>query len=146
MGTISTSGKVMIAVAAVGVYFITAYWLEATFVPDPNGPPPSAGIRVRLIPPLASYNEFSVRVDVRMFADVADIGETDTRSSIELWENNRRLGPAHSTLNEIVSLGNGRFFHQRGPSGTGAVVFSSSDNTDPKTNGRTYWVVKPQRR
>ena len=145
MGTISTSVKVTIAVAAVGVYFITAYWLEATFIPDPNGPPPSAGIRVRLIPPFAPYNEFSARVDANV-ADVADIGESDARSSIELWENNRRLAPAHSTLNEIISLGKGRFFHQRGPSGTASVVFWSSDNTDPKTNGRTYWVVKPQRR
>lgn len=57
-----------------------------------------------------------------------------------LYEDDRLLGPANSTQEEIIDKGAGRFIFYRdtwnyfGP----ALMFSTSDNTDPNTNGRKY--------
>ncbi|MGY3489763.1 hypothetical protein ACVW1C_007646 [Bradyrhizobium sp. USDA 4011] len=57
-----------------------------------------------------------------------------------LYEDDRLLGPANSTQEEIIDKGAGRFGLYRdrwgyfGP----ALMFSTSDNTDPNTNGRKY--------
>jgi hypothetical protein len=57
-------------------------------------------------------------------------------SSLRLFENFRELGPSHSTHHDIDQLGGGRFSHWGGK-----LYFSSSDKTDPRTNGRLYAVV-----
>jgi hypothetical protein len=54
-------------------------------------------------------------------------------SALILYENGRQLGPAHSSHEEIRRQGAGRFSHW----GT-AIWLSSSDGTDPRTNGRAY--------
>ncbi|WMT72604.1 hypothetical protein [Bradyrhizobium sp. Ash2021] len=138
-------GKSLLVSAAFGLYFIAAHWSVATYIPDPNSPPPSAGIRVQLHP-LYVYGEFSASTGetTGLFQQLADHSEADFSSPTELWEGNERLGPAHSTLNEIVSLGKGRFYHHTERADS-VVVFSSSDNTSPMTNGRTYWIVNPGR-
>lgn len=64
-------------------------------------------------------------------------------SAIELYEDGKRLGPAHSTLDDISKFGNGRFSHRK--KGPLAIYFSSSDNSDPNTNKREYWIVRPPR-
>jgi hypothetical protein len=139
-------GKVVLAAVAIIGYFVAAYWLEATYVPDPNSPPPAAGNRVRLRPSdYAPMNEFSVTVrDVKgTFEVVGDAGEGDTSSPIELYENGKKLGPAHSTQREIMEKGYGRYLHERGRGMGGWISWSSSDNSNPMTNGRTYWLVNP---
>jgi len=50
-----------------------------------------------------------------------------------LTENGRALGPAHTPHNEIQAKGYGRFSHWNGQA-----VFSSSDGSDPRTNGLNY--------
>lgn len=64
-------------------------------------------------------------------------------SELILFENGKSLGPAHSSHAEIRRQGTGRFSHWNT-----ALWFSSSDATDPRTNGRDYLVearfsVKP---
>ena len=54
-------------------------------------------------------------------------------SMLRIFENGKELGPGHSSHSEIRSIGRGRFSHW-----LSNLYFSSSDNTDPKTNGRTY--------
>lgn len=54
-------------------------------------------------------------------------------STLRLYENGVELGAAHSMHADIRSIGKGRFSHW----GTG-LYFSASDNSDPRTNGRTY--------
>jgi hypothetical protein len=49
-------------------------------------------------------------------------------------------GPPHAVYTEIVRLGMGQFTHYED-----WVIFSSSDNSDPNSNGRTYKVVMPAR-
>jgi len=55
------------------------------------------------------------------------------QSILRLFENGVELGPAHSVHDDIRNLGKGRFSHWGS-----TVIFSASDNTDPRTNGRTY--------
>lgn len=64
--------------------------------------------------------------------------ETGT-SPIQLYEDGEPLGPGHAGHDDIRTLGRGRFSHW-GPK----VYFSTSDNSDPNTNGRTYSVVPPE--
>lgn len=77
-----------------------------------------------------------------MFEDVGDTADDPRRSPVELYENGKRLGPAHASPDDISELGSGRFVHLRKNGAT--LYFSASDNTDPNTNGRAYWVVKPR--
>jgi len=55
------------------------------------------------------------------------------RSAIEVLESGRPLGPAHSHHEDVRRLGGGRFNHWEG-----YLWFSSSDNSDPRENGRNY--------
>lgn len=55
------------------------------------------------------------------------------RSSLELHEDGRPLGPGHQDHATIAALGNGRYSHWGG-----YVRFSSSDGSDPRHNGRRY--------
>jgi hypothetical protein len=58
------------------------------------------------------------------------------RSGLQLLENGAPIGPAHSSHEDIRRMGGGRFSHW----GTG-LLFSSSDNSDPRINGRAYSVA-----
>lgn len=59
-------------------------------------------------------------------------------SSVRLLEDGQHLGPAGVTHDDVRSLGRGRYSHWGVK-----IYFSTSDNTDPNTNGRTYSVVPP---
>ncbi|WP_244067727.1 hypothetical protein [Bradyrhizobium sp. Ce-3] len=58
----------------------------------------------------------------------------------QLYEDDKLLGPASPHQQEIIDQGGGRFWLYRdtwnyfGP----ALMFSTSDNTDPNTNGGKY--------
>jgi SGNH domain (fused to AT3 domains) len=54
-------------------------------------------------------------------------------SPLVLCEDDRLLGPPHTALTEVSKSGLGRFLHA-GP----GVTLSTSDNSDPNTNGRSY--------
>lgn len=62
-----------------------------------------------------------------------DSPEAPAASKLRFFENGKELGPAHSAHADIRTLGKGRFSHW-----SGHLYFSSSDNTDPRANGRTY--------
>ena len=55
-------------------------------------------------------------------------------STATLTENGRPIGPPHSVHADINTRGGGRFSHW----GATVVIFSASDGSDPRTNGRTY--------
>lgn len=60
----------------------------------------------------------------------------------KLYEDDRPLGPANTLQQDIIAKGAGRYWLYRdsqtyfGP----ALMFSTSDNTDPNTNGRKYYL------
>jgi hypothetical protein len=58
------------------------------------------------------------------------------RSRTRLYEDGRRLGPPHRPHDFIRGEGGGQFSHWGS-----SLYFSTSDNTDPRTNGRPYSIV-----
>ena len=64
-----------------------------------------------------------------------DSGQAPAGSRLALTENGAALGPPHSIHAEIAEKGGGRFSHWGE-----AVIFSSSDNSDPRSNGRAYAI------
>jgi len=64
---------------------------------------------------------------------LADNNEHPSRSPLRLTENGKPLGPAHGLHADIIANGGGRYSHYRSN-----FHFSASDNSDPRTNGRTY--------
>jgi hypothetical protein len=58
------------------------------------------------------------------------------RSSTTLFEDGRRLGPPHRPHEYIHHDGHGQFSHW-----ISTLYFSTSDNSDPRTNGRRYTLV-----
>lgn len=71
-----------------------------------------------------------------------DFGEegdkvTGNRSAVILFEDGKRLGPPRCLHADIRQLGGGRYSHWARE----GLYFSSSDNSDPRTNGRRYEVA-----
>lgn len=56
-----------------------------------------------------------------------------TQSTLRLFENGVELGPAHSNHDDIRKYGLGQFSHWGN-----ALIFSTSDNSNPLSNGRKY--------
>lgn len=136
------------AVAAICIYFAAAHWLHITYAPNPDFAfgPDVTGEKIRLVPPFSRLegSKFAMSIErYKLFDELADSEGNAACSTIQLYENNTRLGPAHSSYSDIVNFGEGRFSHWK-KNGT-TVYWSSSDNTDPSTNGRAYWLVKPPR-
>jgi len=62
-----------------------------------------------------------------------DTMDSPQRSTLQLFENGKPLGPAHSLHADIRSSGQGRFSHW-----IDHLYFSASDSTNPAENERTY--------
>jgi hypothetical protein len=125
-------------------YFAMAYWLKISYVPMSSvGGPDVAGSKVRLMPPFREFlnSKFAVISNDRAFFEVADTADDTTRSDVVIYEDGKPLGPAHSTHADVANTGLGRFSHWR--FSHSIFLFSSSDNTDPRTNDRAYWAVRP---
>ena len=65
------------------------------------------------------------------------------KSPIILYEDGKPLGPWRSDLNDIAQKGLGRYLIG-GQDGTAYVIFSTSDNSVPMTNGRIYSLCDPE--
>jgi hypothetical protein len=126
--------------------FLVAFYLVlAVSSPIIKGEPfvPKGEIVVQLIRPFYHEgNAYAVPAAVLgVLAEYADDpkvkgGQT---SPILLYEDDVLLGPAHNAFFDIHQYGAGRYSHWKDM----GIVFSSSDNSDPNTNGRKYWAVKP---
>ena len=60
------------------------------------------------------------------------------RSRVEFFEDGRRYGQRLRQADGVLLAGGDRFSHE-----PGRIIFSSTDNTDPRTNGRHYWLTEP---
>ncbi len=67
------------------------------------------------------------------FHALTDSNEEPHRSRLRLFENGRELGPAHAVHDTIRRRGGGSYSFW-----VDILYFSTSDNTDPNTNGRSY--------
>lgn len=91
--------------------------------------PPAQTFDVSQCSPDGGYGYFMV-MD---FGTPSDNMANMSRSTLRIFENGIELKPAHCLHADIRSLGSGRFSHW-----DNGLYFSASDNSNPKTNGRTY--------
>jgi hypothetical protein len=68
----------------------------------------------------------------------ADSNEQPNCSGLDLLEDGRLLGSAHSNHAELAEKGGGRYSHW-----AGYILFSTPAGDDPRTNGRVYEVRIP---
>ena len=68
-----------------------------------------------------------------LFRSVGNKPSRPERSELMLYENNAPLGPVHSLQSDVMLEGGGAFSHWRT-----RLIFSASDNSDPRVNGRVY--------
>lgn len=69
---------------------------------------------------------------------LASDSDDPERSRVVLLEDGAPLGPANASHSRIDTQGEGRFSHWGN-----LLYFSSSDGSDPRHNGRTYELVRP---
>jgi hypothetical protein len=140
------STKLVCAIVAIAAYVLTAYWLKISYVPPivPDAEPKVVGEKFLLRRPFLRFldSDFGVIARDELFVKFADTADNNERSPIEIYENDKPLGPAHNDHAGVAKMGHGRFSHWA-RNKESIFVFSSSDNTDPQTNGRAYWAVKP---
>ncbi len=65
----------------------------------------------------------------------ADTRDDPYGSTLKLSEDEKSLKPGHASTSAIATLGHGRYAHW-----DDTLHFSTSDNSDPRSNGRTYLV------
>lgn len=71
------------------------------------------------------------------YVDSGDTPEAPTKSLLALFEDGRLIGPAHQIHQLIMTHGRGAYSHWGR-----SLIFSSSDNSDPRVNSRNYSVKK----
>lgn len=74
-------------------------------------------------------NAYITAVSRPNFSGILRIG------AVDLFEDGRNLGPRTKSEQEVIELGHGRYFQNLRDT-----VFSASDNSDPRTNGKSYEV------
>ena len=121
-------------------YFALAEWSKHSYVDQV----PKGKVVIQLFRPFQMHEHVAISnlrpaERLRSFADDENV-ENDTQSPVVIYENQKPLGPAHSTYADIRDYGMGRFSFGRHQ----GFVFTASDNSDPSTNGRTYWAVIPE--
>lgn len=88
-----------------------------------------------LLPPSAieSWIGSACRVLLPDTVPPGDLSDDDRSSTLGLVEDHLPLGSAHADLETIITQGRGQYRHH----GV-LLVFSASDNSDPRRNGRRY--------
>lgn len=69
---------------------------------------------------------------------LADTLENKTQSPLRLFENGKPLGPGHAFHAVVRETGKGAYSHWAAGH---MLLFSTSDNSNPNTNGRTYTMT-----
>lgn len=107
---------------------------------------PGGSLVLALRPPFEHNRDLAWRVDrmspqdMKALLPYADDPTVEHgHSPVVIYEDDKPLGPAHSTFADISKLGHGRFTFWIGQ----GLIFSTSDGSDPNDNGRRYWAVVP---
>jgi MoaA/NifB/PqqE/SkfB family radical SAM enzyme/2-polyprenyl-3-methyl-5-hydroxy-6-metoxy-1,4-benzoquinol methylase len=79
---------------------------------------------------------FAWYITLPEYHTLADNVNNNHRSTLILLENGKPLWQRHSLHDEIRNVGKGRYSHWNND-----LIFSTTDNSDPNTNGRTYQIV-----
>jgi SAM-dependent methyltransferase len=95
-------------------------------------------IQARLYKPFAPGPQGGWVAPLPRFQAISDTAAFPWKSPLVLQEDGVPLGPPHESLVSIGGKGCGRYMHWHAD-----LFFSTSDNSDPNTNGRTYTVSAP---
>lgn len=95
---------------------------------------------------LLLLNEFKIKHDkdncfVAYLPKIIPLGDSpanQVNSKIHLFENETEIGPAHTIHSKIRSAGSGAYSHWEDK-----LYFSSTDNSSPLKNKRTYHILVP---
>jgi hypothetical protein len=71
------------------------------------------------------------------FAWIVEVPVAPETQKLRVFEDGKELGPGESKHVDIREKGLGAYSHWKG-TGNYVIYFSTSDNSDPNTNGRTY--------
>jgi hypothetical protein len=124
----------LLGLAMVPSYFWTISYLRANYAPyDPQA------LYKPSISRVGSTNAYWTEITPAYRVGDPDASEHPHRSELKLYEDGVLLGPAHTGHEVIAALGNGRYSHWR--TNRTIIMFSASDNSDPRTNGRVYRVT-----
>ena len=130
-------GYLIIALASIAVAASLVLGLAIFFAPETRIDIEPASIKAD------SGHAFRFPINVRptfpyeLPTDTAGIPEA---SQLIMRENGIALRPRHALHDEIRVRGGGAFSHWNGN-----LFFSTSDNSDPRSNGRTYSIESPTR-
>ena len=94
--------------------------------------------RLRLAGPFYHESGHAWYVELPGFEELGDHSTEPSRSAMILLEDGRALRPRHAVHEDIRRLGSGRYSHW-----TSYLIFSTSDNSDPNENGRSYEIAFP---
>ena len=128
--------RIIGAFAIVATSFVATLWL----LDRKPGTCPSGRV-IALNPPFTKFSNS----DVAYFKELegldvpGDATEAPSRSPLVLCEDGNLMGSPHSLHADIMKAGRGRYSHW----GTG-MIFSTSDSSNPNSNGRTYVAVQPR--
>lgn len=120
-------------IVTLAIWFPLGAYIGSLYTPLPRPPGSFSFVGIEK----HAEGEFMYVIHFDRHSHLADTPEQPRRSPLLLFENDRPLGPAHSTTDDIKRLGGGRYLHL-----PEVVYFSTSDNTDPRNNGRQYsWLM-----
>jgi hypothetical protein len=118
------------------VYLPVAYWINSDYVPVPRPP----GRMIETVLKTAHSGGVAYHTHLLVLWKYAD---ESGNSPLMLYEDMTPLGP-ESSVHDIQNIGQGRFgFTKFTGDPRTFVIFSASDNSDPNTNGKHYWLVLP---
>ncbi|TKW76083.1 MAG: hypothetical protein DI543_21720 [Bradyrhizobium icense] len=123
--------KPLVAIAVAGVATLLLL-LAAMMPPRLKGDLESASIA------LDAGSAYLVRVPLKPpigLRVIGDGGAGGSSAQLQLFEDGKPLGPGHAAHTAIRTEGHGRYSHW-GPN----LWFSSSDSSDPRSNGRRYSI------
>ncbi|WP_188151683.1 class I SAM-dependent methyltransferase [Teredinibacter waterburyi] len=83
---------------------------------------------------------FGYKVHLPEYSAFADTDGEHFKSPLLVYENGLLLGFPHARFESINTLGEGRFCHWKD-----SLLYSSSDNSDPRINGKTYSLRVPKK-
>src|SRR3974390_3035215 len=92
-----------------------------------------------LSPPFSvKLGDYGYKVSIPQLMQLGDTEANMQRSRTVMCEGDLRIGRGPTPHAEIATKGFARFSHYQDE-----IIFSSSDNTDPNSNGRQYKIVIP---
>ncbi|MBR0757046.1 hypothetical protein JQ604_33100 [Bradyrhizobium jicamae] len=127
------------------LYLPIALWVHKDYahVREPNG------AQIERLLKFESIGGFGYRSQIFTMSQHVDDDDNSQTTPVIVYEGDKPLGPNHSSYTELKTVGRGRsmFVNDRRNSEwkvSKYIFFSTSDNSDPRTNGRLYWAVVPR--